>query len=58
MDKPKSPYGPTADTRVIKIARERFASTDHAREALRKAIDDISDDQLRYVRGLRIIVFA
>jgi hypothetical protein len=47
------------DTRVTKIARERFVSTDNdAREALRNAIAEISDDQLLSTRETHIIVMA
>jgi hypothetical protein len=58
MDKPSPRYSPTADTRVVRIAQERFSSTEDARAALRKAIDEISDDQLLFVRGIRILVMA
>lgn len=49
---------PTADRRVIKIIQERFASTDTAREALRIAVADISDEQLRFAREIRILLMA
>jgi hypothetical protein len=58
MDKYSSPAQPTANTRVLKIAQERFASTEDARAALTKAVADISDDQLRFARGFNILVMA
>ncbi|MFI7542410.1 hypothetical protein [Actinoplanes sp. NPDC049599] len=58
MDKYSSAIQPAARTRVLKIAQERFASTDEARAALTKAIADISDDQLRFARGFNILVMA
>jgi hypothetical protein len=48
--------GPNVNATVIQIAKERFNSAVEAREAVRKALDEISDDLLRDVRGIQVVV--
>jgi hypothetical protein len=54
----KNAPGPTIDARVIQLTQEHFGTTEEAREALRRAVAEIPDDQLRYVRGIRVLIMA
>jgi hypothetical protein len=40
--------------RVVELANKHFSSAADARHALRKAIDDISDEQLRNIRSIQV----
>lgn len=50
--------GPAVNARVIELAEQRFSTSGEARKAIQKAIDAISDEQLRYVRGIHVLIMA
>jgi hypothetical protein len=50
--------GPIVNTRVIDIAQKRFGSSKDARDALRKAVDAITDEQLHHARGIHVLIMA
>ncbi|RKT87086.1 hypothetical protein SAMN05421805_102512 [Saccharopolyspora antimicrobica] len=54
----EKPLNPTVNANVVEVAQERFKTAVEAREALHKAVDEISDDLLRYARGVQILVMA
>lgn len=48
--------GPTVDARVVRLAEDYFSSTEDARDALRRLISEIPEDQLIDVRGIQILL--
>jgi hypothetical protein len=54
----KIPSGPTLNANVVQIARDRFKSAVEAREALHKAVDNISDELLRDMCAVQVLICA
>jgi hypothetical protein len=54
----KMPSGPTLNTNVVQIARDRYKSAIEAREALHKVVDNISDELLRDMCGIQVLICA
>jgi hypothetical protein len=52
------PVGPTVNANMVQIASEHFKSVAEAREAIHRAVDQISDDMLRFARGIEVTVVA
>jgi hypothetical protein len=54
----KKPVGPAVNAHVIELAEKCFSTSGEAREAIRKAINEISDEQLLKVRGIHVLIMA
>ena len=54
----KYPPGPTVNAQIVRIAQEHFKTPEEAREAIHRAVDEISEDELRFARGVQVILMA